>query len=160
MKFAAPRCSERILSRSMPDGSLSAGAPPPAAKLVVATNAVADTRSLFISLALSMVNHPLRYRLRLVYRRVVRHQQEEREVQHAKELRHTYVNAFCGLNAQPTEHQERDDEYRQRDLVNRATVANRLDARTVEPWQQAGSSTDMPNRMKPHSLSGTARRIA
>src|SRR5210317_199161 len=121
MKYRAPRCNELMLSGSLFAGSSSTLV---AANVDAVRNSVVMAPKCLIDLAnmdnslrpfstvfiLAMVNHPVRNRLRLVYSRVIRHEQEEREIQNREDSRHHYVNTFCWLHAEPTQRAEADDE--------------------------------------------------
>src|SRR3989338_513441 len=80
--------------------------------------------------------HAVRLGLALVDPGVPGHQQEEREVHHGQYPRDQGVGRGGGHQAQPAEADETDHEQRQKDLVDRAAIADRLDLAPVQPGQE------------------------
>src|SRR5690348_36854 len=103
MKLRAPRCSEAILSTSLPACSAFQLSPPPcpsatalpAAQRESATpSAVTHTRVL-----VRMVGHPLRRRPARLELRYEPEKQEVREVQDCEDARQDHIQALSGLQS-------------------------------------------------------------
>src|SRR5689334_13584385 len=131
MKFRAPRCSEGRFEISLSAARCQPAWPPSLAEAAPAPNASARPTT-FTNL-MSFISHSIGNRSIAVSLGDERKQDEEREVQHREDAGQQHVDAVGGLEAQPHEHEERDEEHRQQHLRCQAAITNRLVLRAVEP---------------------------
>src|SRR6478735_10588374 len=115
MKLRAPRCKDGRLATSLSASRCQPACSPSFAKdpLAPASNARAPMRDANL---VGMVGHSLGNRAVAVCLGDERKQYEEREVQHREDACQQHVDAIGGLEAEPHEHQEGDEEGAEQEL--------------------------------------------